>query len=81
MTPSAPARDPERQQVLAGWQQIAEGLIQIKATGREIRAVRSLLSSRLAPVADILGIHNCVEARGVLRSGGYRCEEEQKQDG
>ena len=67
---SGSARDAERQQVLAGWQHIADGLIQIKATAREIRAVRSLLSSRLAPVADILGIHNCVEARGVLRSGG-----------
>jgi hypothetical protein len=70
VTPSAPARDVVRQQVLAGWQHIADGLIQIKATAREMRAVRSLLASRLAPVADILGIHNCVEARGVLRSGG-----------
>jgi hypothetical protein len=63
------AKDAE--QLLTGWQRIAEGLIRIKATAREVRAVRSLLSSRLALVADILGIHcTCAEARAVFSSGG-----------
>src|ERR1017187_9972497 len=69
-----PTRDADRQQLLAGWQSIAQGLVGIKVTAREVRAVRSLLSSRLAPVADILGIHtagggNCGRSPDVVSSG------------
>lgn len=70
MALSEPIRDAERQQLLAGWQRIAQGLIDIKATKREIRTIRSLLSSRLGPVAAILGIHTCLAARAVVSSGG-----------
>jgi integrase len=62
------SRDVPREQVLDGWQRIAEGLIRLKATSRQVRLVRSILSSSLAPAADILGVHTCAHANGVVPS-------------